>query len=527
VKTRRIIHLLAVLLILLSACKPFAVPSLTPTSYTAATSSAVPSLVLGNFSAVLKSKGVHGGMACYTYDGNPEDLEGVTLTARFLRGEVIIEKRIPSEIVDGENCFEMTDAKYLSISPNEEGGRINISDQPLSIRIDARVEDNREISNNYQTLDLGRYIQFPFLGWIFPEDSAPGCLAGGHKREGVHYPAWDLISEPTENYPAIVGTPVLAPVDGFFYLTSFSKDDDPHQKVNTVMIYSPDTGFLVDLTHMYELVNLDGEWIMLEELVGKEVSAGEQIGVIAPKDFVSTVPHAHLQILVPPKPINNNRRLTTGEMNEIYVYLIDNKVPNLDFIAEKMFLDENLNDKLVNLSSTKKTCEITEWGEISFPQQLPFRIDGNANDWGRYEAALSEAAADNPGQELMDLSALTLAMDENYLYMMLDAGIKPEEVNAEWTFYLHLDLFKDNSCGSSDRILKIDSEYLNEFEVYSLDKCDSTLSARYPLDFAWNEVLEIKIHRAYLRNPSKVSALQVTGYLTDPLDQHIIQDQIP
>lgn len=526
-KTRRIIYLLAVLLILLSACKPFAVPSLTPTSYTAATFSAVPALVLGNFSAVLKSKGVHGGMACYTYDGNPEDLEGVTLTARFLRGEEIVEKRITSEIVDGDNCFEMSDAKYLSISPNEEGGRINISDQPLSIRIDARGEDGREISNNYQTLDLGRYIQFPFLGWIFPEDSAPGCLAGGHKREGVHYPAWDLIPEPTENYPAIVGTPVLAPVDGFFYLTSFSKDDDPHQKVNTVMIYSPDTGFLVDLTHMYELVNLDGEWIMLEELVGKEVSAGEQIGVIAPKDFVSTVPHAHLQILVPPKPINNSRRLTTGEMNEIYVYLIDNNIANVDFIAERLFLDESLNDKLVSLSRSDEKCEDYAWGEIAFPQQLSFAIDGIADDWIGYEAALSEGNAGNLEREVMDLSELTLAMDENYVYMMLDAGKKPEAVNAEWTFYLHLDLFKDNSCGSSDRILKIDSEYLNEFEVYSLDKCDSTLSARYPLDFAWNEVLEIKIHRAYLRNPSKVSALQVTGYLTDPLDQHIIQDQIP
>lgn len=523
----RTIYILIFLLILLAACTPAAVPVITPNQTDPSKTSELPPLTLAEFSTELKSKGVHGAMVCYTYNGDPDELSGLTLTARFLRGDEIIEKRIPAEVVEGESCFEMTDASYLTISPNQEGGRLIIPDQALTVRIDAKSENGQEIINNYQSIALGKYVQFPFLGWIFPEESAPGCLAGGHVRDGMHYPAWDFIPSPTDEHPKVVGTPVLAPVDGFFYLTSFSKDENPHEKVNTVMIYSPDTGFLVNLTHVYELVLQDGEWQLLDDFVGKEVSAGEQVGMIAPRDFVSTVPHTHLQILIPPNPINTSRALTPGEMNEIYVHLIDNNIANLDFIAEEMFLDPKLNEELIALSADKSACEIDEWGEITFPQQLPLAIDGRADDWAGYETVLIDSSEDSAKSKMMDLSELYLAIDENYLYLMLDAGEKPPESSTDWSFYFHLDLNIDNGCGSTDRIIKLWAEDPYAFEVYSLDKCDDTLSKQYPVTYVWDEVLELKIHLAYLKNPQQITALDVTGYLIDPLDQHIIQDLIP
>lgn len=522
-KVKILIFLSLCLMAVSSACRPIA--DTDPVDAEASLSTEESSLGLENFTAELKSKGTHGAMVCYQYHGDPSDLDGLTLSARLIRNEEIIERMIPPEVVDGEDCFEVTDAKYVSISPNQEGGRFIIPDQPLSIRIDAKSVATREISS--QTISLGKYSQFPFLSWIFPDDSKPGCLAGGHQRDGMSYPAWDLVPVPSANFQTIVGTPVLAPVNGFFYLTSFSQSDNPHEKINTVMIYSPDTGFVIDLTHVYDLVLLDGKWELLEGFINQEIVAGQQIGVISPRDYVSTLPHIHLQILIPPKPINTNKPLTPGQMNDIYGYLIDNSVPNVDFIAEKLFLDKQLNNSLAKLSASRDACDHFEWGDIEFPQQLPITIDGYANDWSGYQASLSDIQQDDTASGVMNLSNFYVTTDENYLYMMVEAGRKPDEANPDWSFYFHLDLFVKNACGSSDRIIKLWAENPYAFKLSSLDKCDYTLSTQYPVMYSWEEVLEIKINLAYLKNPPQVSALDVTGYYIDPIDQHINQDVLP
>lgn len=247
---------------------------------------------------------------CITYDGDQGDLEGLILTGSTKRKGAYLESNIPLEEVEGESCFELVDANYVSVTSNAKGGRLIFSEDPLSIKINAASED-RELTNNEQTIDLGQYIQFPFLEWIYPEGNEAGCAENYHSREDpvtneeIPYPAWDFIPKPTDEYPTIVGTPVLAPVSGisYYYIVNSAVETNT-TPVNTIRIYSSDTGFLVNLTHEYALVELDGKWTMLEEFNGKDVTAGQQIGIIGPQDWASTMPHTHLQVLIPPEQVD-------------------------------------------------------------------------------------------------------------------------------------------------------------------------------------------------------------------------------
>ncbi len=486
-------------------------------------------LELGNFSAELKGKGVHGGMVCITYDGQPVDLFGLSLKAFITRQDKYLDFGIPMEEIDGEMCFEITDSKYLSVSANADGGRLIIPEEPLTIRLTAESEGERVILNNNQEIALGKYVQFPFMAWIYPEGVQAGCVADSHYRidpytnKEVFYPAWDMIPEPTREYPTIVGTPVLAPVDGIFYVYSIPSEDKENPfGFNAIMIYSEDTGFLINLTHEYDLLMKDGKWIMLEELSGKAVREGEQIGMIGPKDWGSGIPHTHVQVTVSWVDI-----LRTNSPETIYGYLTNINHPNVDFLMEDLFIDEDLNHALNNPTNGFSTCQNYPWGEIDIPQELPISIDGSDEDWVSYQPILTDPAGDSIAGDVMDFTELYVAEDTNYLYLMLKAGAKPDSIWDSWSATFSADLSVENRCGGTAWEFHVNSDNPNAILINRMVGCDGNISEQaYPAEYIWGDVLEVRVLQAYLRNPSEIEIFNVKGFLLESADNYIMPDEI-
>jgi hypothetical protein len=464
-------------------------------------------------------------MVCYTYNGNPQDLDGLALTADISRAGRKIELDIPAELIDGENCFELTDAKYVSVSPDAEGGRLIISEEPVGVIITASSE-LKQLSNNQQTLDLGKYVQFPFLEWIYPEGVIAGCTDNYHTREDpatkeeIPFPAWDFIPKPSVEYPTLVGTPVLAPVDGIAYVFTMVREEElvKYTKNISIMIYSPDTGYLIDLTHEYELVDLAGKWTMLEEFSGKEVSASEKVGIIGPTDYMSGVPHNHMHIIVPPQPvilINDPQELARRFYTNIST-IGAIVVPSIDFLKENLFINQNLNDQLNSLGNSLTNCMGYPQGRITVqPQQLPFVIDGKADDWQEYKPVLTDRTGDSEAGSVMDFSELYMTKDDNYLYLMLKAGDKPSSEWESWAVDLYTDNFKENSCGESERQFQVYSLYPEGVLFSGETGCIDSSSELSPAVWTWEEVLEVRIPLAYLRNPSDLQFEEVKAYLVD------------
>ena len=467
-------------------------------------------LVLQNFSAELTGKGTHGSVVCVRYPGRRADLESLGLQASLSRGGEMIEAGIPAETLEGDTCFELTDAKYVSVSSNPEGGALRISPDPLTLTLDALSPNGQPIENASQTLSVGPYVQFPFLRWIFPEGVRPACIADGHTRSGVFYPAWDIIPEPSESCPTIVSTPLLAPVDGTAYVWLLPNEDSSRRfdTVNALLFYSEDTGFAVDLTHAADLIFDGSRWTMLKLLNGQKVSAGALVGMIGPKDHASSIPHIHLQVFIPPE-------LPTGRAKDnetLYKASTSISTANVDAIKQGLFLDPGLNETLLSLASQSLRCEDYPWGELVVPQQLALNVDGQGEDWAAYQPALSDKSGDSAAGETLDLRALYSAVDENYLYMMLEAGPQPE---GKWAVDFFVDLKAKNACGSSERSIKIWSDQPDGFTVGSVDNCPDSSAQTYPALFVWGEVLEVRIPLAYLNNPDEPRALSVKGILVD------------
>jgi len=465
---------------------------------------------LQTFSAALTGKGTHGTVVCVQYQGKHSDLEDLRLQASLSRAGETIETGVPAEDMEGDTCFELTDAKYLSVSSNLEGGALLIPSEPLTLSIEALSPEGEPTQNGSQTLALGPYVQFPFLRWIFPDEMEPACVADGHARNGVFYPAWDIIPEPSPSYPTLVGTPLLAPVDGTIHIWLLP-NEDPSQRfdtVNAVMIYSPDTGFVVDLTHAADIYPDGSRWMMLKLLNGQAVSAGSQVGVIGPKDHASSIPHAHLQLFVPPKTPTNQ----PDDNQELYVASTAISTANVDAIKEKLFLSAGMNEKLLSLASQSLRCEDYPWGELVVPQQLGLVVDGKREDWAGEEPVLSEKGGDSAAGEALDLRALYSAADDNYLYILLEAGEQPE---GKWGLDFFMDLNTNNACGYSERSIKIWSDEPGAFTVGSVDGCADSKAQTYPALFIWGDALEVRIPLAYLNNPDEIRALSVKGILVD------------
>lgn len=491
--------------------------TLTPTNTATPTATEIPPLALAEFSAELKGKGVHGGMVCFTYAGGASDLDGLALSAFTYRDGKLIEQAGPPEQIEGESCFEITDANYLSVTSTAGGGRFVIPDEPISVKIRAYSE-SKELSNNAQTIDLGKYVQFPFLQWIYPEVVSDVCIENVHNWDGVKYTAWDFVPKLTKDYPTIVGTPVLAPVDGIAFVRINIRAGESVPNV-AFDILSYDTGYLVSLVHNYELVPQDGKWVMISEFQAKDVSAGDQVGIIGPKDYMSGMPHTHLQIIIPTEKLDLSK--DPSELNGIiHGYLTTTPMKDIDPIKEGLFLNEDIQSTLENKSITAAPCNYS-WGEVVIPQQLPFTIDGKADDWAEYTPVLTDKTGDSEAGNVMDLSELYMAKDDNYLYLMLKAGEKP---SGKWVVDFHADLFRENSCGNTERWIQIPSLYPNEFYLMGETNCDFNYGEKNPAEYVWGDVLEVRIQLPYLRNPSELEPKELNAYLQDLQGGYSIPD---
>lgn len=460
--------------------------------------------ILGTFSAqmegVLPGAETHGTKACITYDGDAADLDNLVLTAKFTRGTRIIERGIPAEQVGEKTCFEMVDARYVSVNPDD--GTLIIPDTAIKLEINATSPDGRAIQNNNQTIDLGKYVQFPFLRWIYETQKV--CRANEH----VEYLAWDFVPYPTSESPTVVNTPILSPAEGYIYTMM---GNNTQTGLNySVMVYSPTTGYLIDFTHNANIfVTSEGNILPLPNQNGKFIMASDIIAMIGPKDSDSGMPHTHMEIKIPSPGFDMS--LDASELSSIFWNnILDHNNKNIDFIKSNLFLDGGVNSYLSNLPNNASACGNFTWGTLlAPPQQLPFTIDGNASDWTGYSPVLTDASGDSQAGNVMDFTELYTAKDDNYLYIMLKAGNKP---SSEWAINFYLDTSPGNQCEAADRVLEIWSQRPDAFTINSLNGCENVNDTEvYSTQFRWGNVLEIKIPLYVLGNTENLSIVKLLG----------------
>jgi len=269
------------ILILLTSCQlaPISGPTLTPISLTytpspepsvtsSLTSTEEPTLtatpaplVLSNFYAKMEGVGKHGNMACINYQGNHQDLEGLTIRGSFRQKNTEKDVNVLHETIDGNNCIEMVDAKY------------DIG-EPISLEIKVKG-GNKPIENNMQKIELGDYIQYPFLRWFYG--------TSGLKHVDVpnpnHKVGYDF-QPVSSDYPNGDGHPVFAPCDGEVIRAGKVPNTID---TNFMWINCLDTGYLIQLGHMFNQRDIGGTF-----------EAGDQLGYLHWEKAIGW-PHNHTE----------------------------------------------------------------------------------------------------------------------------------------------------------------------------------------------------------------------------------------
>lgn len=217
--------------------------------------------------------GTHGNIACVTYQGNPSDLSGLIFRATYTQGGSTLERNVKAEIIGEELCFEITDFLYrpgldieLTLSATVSSG--------LSMKLS---EDSKERSYN-----LGQYEVVPCLSWVFGENGMDRNVGGGF-RNG--HRQWD-IAYSSEVYAQSVGTPLIAPSDG--YVVNYTDTvPDRSGTITNLQTYLPQLGLIFNVGH----INPDSHL-----MVGESFQAGDIIAVIDSNQPGSSRPHTHLGV---------------------------------------------------------------------------------------------------------------------------------------------------------------------------------------------------------------------------------------
>ena len=175
-------------------------------------------------------------------------------------------------------------------------------------------------------------------------------------------------------------------------------------------------------------------------------------------------------------------------------------------------------------------CQGEICGELLplLPQQLPFTIDGKADDWADYQPVLTDKTGDSEAGSVMDFEALYMAQDDNYLYLMLKAGGQPGGEWESWEVDFEMDSGVENLCGGTEWHFIIWTDLpAGQLVVDSLDECEDNPGGQaYPGEYIWGDVLEVKILLAYLRNPSEIDIFHVKSYLSESEGSYIIPDEM-
>jgi hypothetical protein len=484
----------------LSACSSQPQPTTEPTA-------TLEPLTLGTFSAQLEGVGSHGTMACYTYAGDPADLEKVTLSADISQGATLIESGIPAQVVDGKTCFEVVDAKYVTVNPDD--GTLVIPEDKINIQITATSPNNQLLQNDNQIVELGRYMQFPFLTWPFPITELCGVAnynfvstenTSGHQ-------SWDFTPIPNSTYPTLTNIPLLAPVDGKVINVVFFGHGS-----NNIWIFSPSVGYLIFMKHSGDLGFTNGNTVLLSDLNGKDINAGNQISTIGMKDAASSMPHLHMSVTPDQNLIQRVfDALSSGDERSIWsisnIDISSNPASWVDYVKINLFLDPSVVNNIAHPSG----CEGIPWGSPEMPpQQIPITIDGKADDWVGYSPVLTNPASNSPIG--MDLTELYTDQDENYLYIMLNGGKRP---SLDWAVNFLLDSKTGGEqCGTADSIINLYSENHDSFIFNeTLNGCNpaDNNNQSFTAQYVWGDVLEARIPLIFLGDYTSVTIVKVVG----------------
>ena len=318
-------------------------------------------IVLGKFGAAMVGVNGHGNMICYSYGGDPSDLDGLEIKANISQGSTMMEIEIPSQrIDDGRFCFEMIDGFYTDL--DSQTGLLTPKRGNVIVQINISSPDGKTVDNQEQVLDLGEYTQVPLLSNIYSTNWM--CRANGDWHKG--FVAWDFIPYPSSEYPTIVNTPVRAPIEGFLYVFKGARASNSNNY--SIIIYSPQTGYLVDLSHNADsFITLDGERKSLLSLYGEYVHAGDIIARIGEMDSDSGMPHTHMQVMIVPGVDINADPSYTGKL--LWDYYLNVENPDVDFVTANLFVDEDFNSFLRNLPNSLNPCMKFSWGTLQLPSQ--------------------------------------------------------------------------------------------------------------------------------------------------------------
>lgn len=441
-------------------------------------------LTLEPFSSTLVGAGERGTVACIHYPGDPADLAGLSLSAIIIQGQAK-ERDITPETIDGRTCFEMTDALYVAVDPQD--GALVIPEVTISIRLTITADNGRALENNVQLLEPGKYVQYPFLSWIFPGTTVCRSSAGSWAGNFV----WDLIPQPTDGHPTLVNTPLFSPVTGIIHPTHTGDIFGG----NALLIYSPATGYLVRLSHTAgAFTQADGTIAIQSARYGVSVTSGEIVGMIGEKDDGSTIPHIRIQVTIPVTPLDLSLPLEQRTILLEQALAIPHTA--VDFITMGLFLDQDINETLQALPDAISPCRSIPWGALSLPLPaplLPIQIDGSGEDWSTIAPILLDPIGDAASG--LDLTAIYTTQDENYLYILVSSG---EEIPGDRRLELYLDSLPGITCGFADEMVIIDTTYPNAIFIAPLENCEpASEGTRYYAPWLWESDLELSLPRLY------------------------------
>ena len=473
----------------------------------------LPPLTLDNFSIKLEGVGTHGTMACFTYEGDINDLKQVTLTATISQGDRVIDKEIPAEIVDGKNCFELVDARYVSVNPKD--GTLVIPDGILKLAMHADSSDGRQINNNNQLLTLGKYIQYPFLTWVFPMKEI--CGIGAYL---INHTAWDFEPKPNASFETLVSIPIFAPANGEVVYVEFKGHGS-----NVILLYSSSTGYMHFMKHSGDFGFINEKKVLLDELKGIKFDSGEKVSTIGLPDAASSGPHLHWSMTPNQELI---QKILKGEGEKYQNQDLASPGQFINYVKQDLFLNSEITK---NIFSAGK-CGNVPWGEpelFNNHQQVSFNIDGKADEWAGYTPIATDPVGDSETGKVMDFSALYTASDENYFYLMVKAGINPAP--KDWVIHFLLDTNAKNNCETVDRLISIESGKKGSF-YYDDDytDCGDAYSGAFAGSaYAWKDILEVKIPRIFMGDikDADFKIVKVRSYLQNQKDVWSNPDEMP
>ncbi len=255
--------------------------TLEPTATYTATPTPLPELA--GFEAEVMGDEDRGAYLLLNYLGEPSDLEGLTFA---------IQVKFKNRRADGfriENPeanldLELLDSKYTTIDDNKSiFGPIDIL-----VNVYAADGDDSQVLVDKVEMQAEQREPYRFIHNIFPNNLHIEVTTYFHDE----HKAIDLITSTNSVYPFRSDIPVNSPVSGLIVksglITGWGKQ-------NKIIIWDPETGYIVALVHVDQYTQ-EGKSIAS---LPRSIEAGTPLSFIGPQDYRSTGQHIHMEVLKP------------------------------------------------------------------------------------------------------------------------------------------------------------------------------------------------------------------------------------